>query len=173
MKGRKEGHLMKLHHHAWLALLSVVLLATLGCKDPSPTDDARDGEPTEEQHDPKAYAAKQDKEALRAFKEDKTAEAREWCSPEAKTHVGWKVSRADMLKMVEALYAAGATKVWISDIHEMNGGEVAAGVIVQLPDDPAARKRVFEYDANWRKEVEDEEKNPDMGQKYIVYSLDM
>jgi hypothetical protein len=128
----------------------------------------------ESKRDPKAVAAKIDKDVAESIAKGKAFEAREWCSPDATTHGVWKLSKNDMLKMTNELYAAGAVKVWVMNPSEVNAHTtIAADLAAELPADSVKRKAVFDYCNKWLKETEQEEKISDIGQKYLDFNLDL
>lgn len=104
-----------------------------------------------------------------SLKNPNHAEAREWCSNEE--NMGFKMTVSDMLKLAEEIYAAGAEKVYVTDIDEFKGRKISASFVVVLPKDGAARKRLFDWEAGFAKQIE-EKPRTDKGQKYFFISLD-
>jgi hypothetical protein len=97
------------------------------------------------------------------------AEARDWLRrPVA---LGFKVSVDEMRTMADELYAAGAITVYVTDIEEFQGREIAAILVLQLPADEPARKRVFEWENAFAKATETEGAR-DVGQRYLRIILD-
>ena len=121
--------------------------------------------------DPKQLARAMDAECESMLKEPNHAEARAWCDPKNTNHVGFEVSKAEMLKMTNDLYAAGAQKVYITDIMEFGGRMTSACMVVHLPTDPAKRKKVFTTETEIMAQ-EGGEGSEDVGQKYLMLTLD-
>src|SRR5688500_5416393 len=71
----------------------------------------------------------QDKEAEKAINAPNAVEAREWCKPERRS-MGFEVSKNDMLKMAEELYALGARRVSVVGIEKIEDVEIAAAIVV-------------------------------------------
>ena len=129
-----------------------------------------DGE-VEEVMDPKQIAKEIDAECEEMLKGDDFAEARAWCDPKNANHVGFEMSTKDMLKLANDLYAAGATKVYVADIIELGAKKTSATMVVQLPKDPNARAKVLAREKEFE-ESEGGEGSPDVGQKYLLMTLD-
>ncbi len=131
---------------------------TAGCtsEDPKVAEARKTGEDT-------------DKEIANDLAAPNHAEARAWLRRPAA--LGWKVSVNEMLKMTDELYAAGATTVYVTDIEEFQGRELAAILVVQLPVDEAARRSVFEWEGAFAKATEAEPAR-DVGQRYLRIVLD-
>jgi hypothetical protein len=124
--------------------------------------------------DPKVVESRQaaeatDREIASDLAAPNHAEAREWLRrPVA---LGFKVSVDEMRTMADELYAAGATTVYVTDIEEFQGREIAAILVVQLPADEPARKRLFEWENAFAKATETEGAR-DVGQQYLRIILD-
>lgn len=76
-----------------------------------------------------------------------------------------------MRTMADELYAAGAITVYVTDIEEFQGREIAAILVVQLPADEPARKRLVEWENVFAKATETEGAR-DVGQRYLRIILD-
>lgn len=112
--------------------------------------------------------ADEDKECEEYLKEPLAAEAKKWLSKS--NAMLFKGDRAEVLKMIDKFYAAGATKVTASP-NDLQGKEICELFIVTLPEDPEARKKVFAVEAEYYKvggAAEDASK--DEGQKYLRYT---
>ena len=96
-------------------------------------------------------------------------EAREWCKDPRSA--GFEMSREDMGRLAETFYKAGAERVFVTDIEPMGGSNVSASMVVVLPKDSSARKGVFETEAKFAEQA-GEEAVRDVGQKYVLLSLD-
>jgi hypothetical protein len=156
-------------------VLPTVCTGLNGCNRAKSAESLDDGDSSgETKRDPKAVAAKIDKDTSEAIEKGHAAEARQWCSPEEKTHGGWKMSKADMLKMANEIYAAGAVKVWVMNPSELNPQAIiAAEMAAEIPADAAKRKPLFDYCNKWLKDTEQEETLSDVGQKYMDFNLDL
>ena len=105
----------------------------------------------------KEFAAAQDK-----------AEARGWLK--APTHTLEREKRKKVIGFVNDFYTASAARVFIADIRKQGRAEteIAKTMVVVLPQDPAARRRVFAVarraPAEWMNDPD-----PDVGQKYLWY----
>ena len=110
-----------------------------------------------------------DKEIEEWLTEPDNAEARKWL--ESGSHILFEGDKATASRVVNDLYSAGATKVWIVGITEFGDSEVAAAFVAVLPSDSAARKRVFAVDADFQKLI-GEEPTSDVGQKYLHFTFD-
>ena len=147
-----------------LLLLSTHLLTGCAAKVKQPAADA-------------AQAAEESEDAfcqeLLDCKEE-IAEARDWLAPHHKNHMMWKVDRETTFKLVNDLYAAGAAKVHVVITPEpfgANGVQICGGLVVTLPTDRPARKKVFKvYKDFW--EDHSDYRAKDQGQKYLHVDLD-
>jgi hypothetical protein len=105
----------------------------------------------------------------RLNKPGNAAEARGWCDPK-NDNQGFKISKAEMLKMANDAYAAGAVKVWVYDIDTIGGKAVASSIAVELPKEAEARKKIFQWEATVAPKI-DEDPRQDAGQKYFVFAI--
>ena len=113
--------------------------------------------------------AQQDETLRQSVESSDSAEAREWLKGPA--HAWW-TDKAAISALVGAFYAAGAEKVVVSDIiRQDDGSEVSASIIVVVPSDPEARKRVFALDSRASLESQQDPQR-DEGQKYLYYGFD-
>ena len=142
-----------------LLALAVLLLAA-GCGK----SDSGNAGPSSD-----SLEARVDRHGDRVMASANKAEARQWMK-EAK-HVFFKSDRKLIGQYVDEFYNAGATQVLIADIEEEAGNEYGEGLLVVLPQDAAARAKIFEV--NSRAEIAfDNDAVADRGQKYLYYSLD-
>jgi hypothetical protein len=76
---------------------------------------------------------------------NKAFDAREWLNPANENHQGAGYDTPAVLsKKVDALYEAGAKKVWVSDITGLGTRlEYCASFIVEMPEDFETRKKVL------------------------------
>lgn len=76
---------------------------------------------------------------------------------------------------IEKMYAAGASKVWVTGITETEIGDtkinMSDALVVVLPTEPAKRAAAFGVYNGYMEEAE-EPKLKDIGQKYIFYQAD-
>lgn len=140
------------------AVLLALCLTACGKTPPPPIQPATD-------------VGAQDRACEEELKAPDHAEAREWLKPEHVNHGGFKVGAEEMRNMTEELYQAGAVQVWVTGIEKVGDGEISASMLVELPKDPAARKRIFEWEAKLYGE-EGETGTRDAGQKYLPLGLD-
>ncbi len=110
-----------------------------------------------------------DKHGDEVMASDKKAEARAWMKQPK--HVFFKADAKQVGKFVEDFYNAGATQVLICDIEEEEGAQYGEGLLVVLPTDKDARKKLFEVDARANTAFQNDDTS-DKGQKYLYYSLD-
>ena len=95
-------------------------------------------------------------------------EAREWC--DRPNVMGFQVSVADMRDLADEAYQRGARKVWVTGISELQGKEIAAVMVVELPVAEATRAELFGwYNATFH---EDDAPERDVGQAYLELVLD-
>lgn len=104
-----------------------------------------------------------------AIRTGQAVDASEWLKPEHKDHAGFKMSKEQMLQIAQKFQAAGSKMVYMADIEKLNNVQISATMLVEMPDDPAARKAVLKvYD-----DVEENETpTKDEGQKSLRLSLD-
>lgn len=96
-------------------------------------------------------------------------EARQWLNEATKSDIrtiGEKNSSGSR-NIVERLYNMGAVNVEAADIDRVTGyGETTNVLIVQLPDDPVKRKKLFSYEAKISS-ANGFDPTSDDGQKYM------
>lgn len=101
----------------------------------------------------------------------KSPEARQWLA--ASNHAMFEITKEDASALVEAAYAAGAPKVYMSEPEPIEGqGEIGSTIVIELPVDKAARKRIFDAEAAWWKKHGDETPSKDEEQKYLEVFTD-
>jgi len=110
-----------------------------------------------------------DEHGDKAMESKNKAEAREWFK--SPSHVLFKEDRKEVMKFVEDFYKAGSKKVMIVDIESHDGKDFAGGLLVVLPKDQAARKKVFEVGGK-ADEAFQNDPTTDEGQKYLYYTFD-
>lgn len=97
----------------------------------------------------------------RLLRKSDKAEAREWLRSAARS-IGGR-SSTESIALVEELYALGATEVVAVDIGT---GQTTDTLVVVLPEDAAARKKLFELEEALMKTA-GFDKSSDQGQKYL------
>ena len=109
----------------------------------------------------------QDGEAARLFA-DGTKELRSWLEKDEK-RVIYARPRELSMKITNDLYDWGARKVWAGDPVEntRSGIPFTKKVIVDLPKDPAARKKIIDYHNEVANQMNDFPIE-DEGQRYVV-----
>ena len=101
------------------------------------------------------------------------AEAASWldgATPAAQRVLG-EMTHSAAVKFVRRIYAAGALDVVAVDIKPWQSGDCSSAVLIELPDDPTARERLFELQ---RKTVERQgfDGTADEGQSHLFCKLD-
>lgn len=135
-------------------------LSTAGCGDTATEGD---------RPDPKVAAAAEDRLAEEEINAPDKAEARSWLREPS--HVIFEGSKDAAIKLVEDLYRAGATEVYVTGITEFGDSKLTASLVAVLPNNPDARRKVFEVQAAFMREIE-EEPAADVGQKYLRFIFD-
>jgi hypothetical protein len=99
----------------------------------------------------------------------KKYEARDWMKDP--NHIFFKEDKKQVSQFIEDFYNAGATQVVIGDTEEHDGATFAGAVLVVLPQDSAARAKVFEINSKVGPFFQ-EDPVTDKGQKYLLYTPD-
>jgi hypothetical protein len=104
-----------------------------------------------------------DAAVLTRIQEENGKEAREWLNA-SDSHVlgGW--SKKQSLYHVDELYQMGAKKVYAF------GAAYSMVIAVELPDDPAKRKALFDWQKKWNLEIH-VKPDVDEGQKYLEVQM--
>lgn len=92
-----------------------------------------------------------------------TKKARAWLREQGAGGNAAEIAAASGL--VEQVYRAGAKQVIAANIHRDEDGDLVATFIIVLPDEAAARQRIFDWHRGER--GDDDEK--DVGQKYLTF----
>jgi len=158
---------MKTKFTQWMAGLMLIALALAGgCNKAGSGSSASSGDADD---DKGTLEERVDRHGDEVMTSTTKAEAREWMKqPE---HVFFKADAKQVGKFVEDFYGAGATQVLICDIEEEEGAQYGEGLLVVLPTDKDARKKLFEVDARANTAFQNDSTS-DKGQKYLYYSLD-
>ncbi len=100
-------------------------------------------------------------------------EALEWLQePGRRTITGSEgsrgaMSREQLVALVNRLYEMGAVKVVATKIYGKPEHQDTDRLVIELPDDPESRKRLFSWVAKWdKKGIYDP--TPDTGQRYLL-----
>jgi hypothetical protein len=110
-----------------------------------------------------------DRECAADLAGDDCREARAWCrDPKS---MGFELSASEMLEIAESFYTAGATAVHVTGISELGGRNISASMVVTMPSDAAARKRVLAAHAEFAQRA-DITPAKEEGQKYLPLGLD-
>jgi hypothetical protein len=137
-----------------------------GCDNPQPKN-TEDSQSKEQAMD--SLETRIDKHGAEIMASSDKAEARQWM--QQPKHVFFKSNPKEVAKFVEEFYQAGAEQVLVVDIEEHEGIQFGESLLVVLPKDPNARKKLFEIGAR-ADETFQNDPVTDKGQKYLYYSLD-
>ena len=158
---------MKTKFTQWMAGLMLIALALAsGCNKAGSGSSASSGDADD---DKGTLEERVDRHGDEVMTSTTKAEAREWMKQPK--HVFFKADAKQVGKFVEDFYGAGATQVLICDIEEEEGAQYGEGLLVVLPTDKDARKKLFEVDARANTAFQNDSTS-DKGQKYLYYSLD-
>jgi len=104
------------------------------------------------------------------LKED-AFEAREWLKADPQ-HTIYNLNEKSAAT-VESVYEMGATKVSAAVSGDGAGGPIKTQLVIELPQDPAARAKLFEWAATTIKQYGGDDETPphDVGQKYMVVNF--
>src|SRR5262249_55489841 len=145
---------------------AIAVLFSLGCEDqpagaPAAGGAAREAPPEQ----------RIDKAGDEIMASGKKAEAREWLKDDNHVLFKFREGQCGLIKIVHEFYAAGAEKVYVGNIESEGGKDFAGTILVVLPEDFAARSKLFKIDERVGPEFQ-EDPVADRGQKYLHYSLD-
>jgi hypothetical protein len=139
------------------ARLGLFLLLTAACGGeapaPSPADAARS----------------EDEAAQEELAEEGAAEARAWLRDPA--HAVFEGRKDEVAAVVEDLYGRGARAVHVTGVESLGDSKVTASLVVTLPAEAEARRRVFERLATFQRQIGGPAAR-DTGQKYQKLTLD-
>src|SRR5262245_57509476 len=131
-----------------IILLASAIAALVACGKSG--GESSDGPPS----DLKEQAKLDDQVAREEINEPNHAEAREWLRNPL--HTVFEGERRRIVSLVDEFYAAGATRVLVTGIEKIMDSDVTATLVVELPSDKATRKKLFDVESAWQKEVGDE-----------------
>ena len=124
---------------------------------------------------PNEQAAEIDRHAERLLANERV-DARQWLDPANDNHLVWRWNRAAALDAVNGLHRAGATDICVTNVTKVDrgAGEMTSNLVVALPTDAGARKKIFAWIARWEKDaaIDSEARTTDVGQKYFVINTD-
>jgi hypothetical protein len=149
-----------------LALAAMVVLLSLGCEDQPAAAPGAGGAAGEAPPETRI-----DKAGDEIMASDKKAEAREWLKDDSHVLFKFRGGKKKLSELVDEFYSAGAQKVYVGDIETEDGRDFAGTILVVLPEDFAARTKLFKIDERVGPEFQ-EDPVADRGQKYLYYSLD-
>jgi len=116
-----------------------------------------------------------DASAGETLKEEGATEARAWLAEQA-DGVVFNLGKDKTKPTIEKLYQMGAKTVTVSGFAD-GGRQTATVLVIELPDDLAARKKLFAWDNETQKKLAEEgdddyEPAKDVGQKYLEVNFD-
>jgi len=150
-----------------LALAGILaLFFSLGCEDERAGGPAAGGAAREAPPEQRI-----DKAGDEIMASDKKAEARQWLKDDNHVLFKFRGGKKKLSDLVDEFYSAGAEKVYVGNIESEAGKDFAGTVLVVLPEDFAARSKLFKIDERVGPELQ-EDPVADRGQKYLYYSLD-
>lgn len=120
----------------------------------------------------KAYAAEEDKRAQKILKSSDIMEAKDWLALYPKGLFSSNALDEDdfdgtpLAPVVDRLTKAGAARLVVHHAHR----KLFLGLVVVLPDDAKARKKIFIIEQELSQVCLQREAE-DCGQKYLYYSL--
>jgi hypothetical protein len=150
-----------------LAVAAMAVVFSLGCEDQQAGAPAAGGGAAGEAPPEKRIDEAGDK----IMASDKKAEARQWLKDDNHVLFKFREGKAGLAKIVDEFYVAGAEKIYVGDISTEAGKDFAGTILVVLPEDFAARTKLFKIDERVGPEFQ-EDPVADRGQKYLYYSLD-
>lgn len=115
----------------------------------------------------KARVAQEDAEIKKIIDSGEPGEAREWLKPDQEFHAHRRLQLPIILSWAEQFYAAGAKMVYVTSSKD-GRYYMASDFIIEMPDDPAARKAVL----NLGHALHHEFMAADVGNKYLMFSVD-
>jgi hypothetical protein len=145
-------------------VIALLVIGIAACGKDSPANGS--GGATSER---KEQAKVDDEVAREELAEPNHAEAREWLRDPS--HILFEGSREHVIALVDQFYHAGAPKVYVTGIDRLMDSDVTATIVVELPAEKGARKKVFDAEASWQKDA-GEDPALDVGQKYLRILLD-
>jgi hypothetical protein len=139
--------------------------------DPGPAfNAAAPGAFNEVNFDPKVMVAEIDKSIAESLKEPGAAEAREWLdAAKHPDHAVMEMDNPRARQMVAGFYERGAKRVSVLDATKIGNTVVTASIAVELPADPAQRKKCFDWEVQY---LQGEDPTKELNQKYLVISTD-
>ncbi len=156
-----------------ILLSSALCIATLlwfpGCNKSSNSPASSGNSSTNTPAAQSPIQSQDDDDKAQSLIANKGVEAREWLNPSHANHAGFKMSPATMLDWTNKFYAAGADKVYCVDMQTIGNSEVCAMFVIQMPNDPAARKAVLKVSDDLN---EEDHPSPDNNEKYLIEALD-
>jgi hypothetical protein len=115
--------------------------------------------------------AEDDARSAKLLTQSGHGEAIHWLTAKAVNRGVAEWEKSEAIQLIQGFYAAGARQIDVVDPDQAGDTEIATQFIVTLPADPAARAKVFEKEAQFEAEY-DEDPTPDRGQKYLHLTTD-
>ena len=110
-----------------------------------------------------------DQMAEEEIKATNAAEARAWLAESG--NAIFEGDKAEVKALMEALYQAGCSKVYMTGIEKLGGTPISASMVAVLPTEPAQRQAAFKSAKDFAKK-HGETGDEDKGQKYVAFSFD-
>jgi hypothetical protein len=156
-----------------VAAVLFALLLAFGCSKES-SDSSGTGSSDSNVPDiaDKKMTAEIDKDAEEVLQSSDITEAADWVKKYPKSELGEDEDGKPILlsTIVARLNEAGAKRIVIESA-KLGQAEFLESMVVVLPDDPAARKKLFDMDEQLS-DLAQETRVIDRGQKYLHYSFD-
>lgn len=109
-----------------------------------------------------------DKIAEEEIKSENSAEARAWLA--IPSNALFKTDKPEAIALMESLYKAGCTKVYITGIEKLGDAFVSDSMVAVLPTDATQRQSAFKVEKEYS-EKRGENGELDKGQKFISIEL--
>jgi hypothetical protein len=110
-----------------------------------------------------------EKQADELLAAGKITEAKIWVSDAEPHHYSHVMNKKSMQQRVDQIYQAGAKKVYAAGIETVGPDDFVSQYLIELPDDPDARKSTFKFADSMNHATEP---TKDDGRKYIVVPVD-
>lgn len=129
-------------------------------------DDAVAVKPSPAADGAKPTSSESDAACEKLLAEGNHAEAIDWLSEAARHHGVPKWEKSEVTAWVQKFYDAGAVRVTAVDISTVADTEISDEFVVELPSEPAARKKLFSVEADFQSQYDDAP-TPDRGQRFL------
>ena len=128
--------------------------------------DSYDGDPTE-------WVAEENEWVAQELAAGTAVPARGWLDQPG--HQTFGADPAALRELIASFHAAGAENVYMVGVEELGQVSLADVIAVELPEPGYVRERLFQVEAEFLRtywEEPDYERTPDVGQRFLVVSLD-